>query len=175
MNRYKPIGWRNESYRHSLAAKGIKTKVDMSFALKSSVVVCPSCGKGVMSDIGYWTCPHCSFESSYHEMDKIKSGDKKLLKHLEEVYDEAKVDKKSMAGKKYSMALRKLDNDEIERLANKPGVRKIAVENFLMTVDNNDNAMYANMNLGEDAKSYKWNAATVSAIKEGIRLADRSK
>jgi len=26
MNRYKPIGWRNESYRHSLAAKGIKTR-----------------------------------------------------------------------------------------------------------------------------------------------------
>ena len=25
MNRYKPIGWRNESYRHSLAAKGIRT------------------------------------------------------------------------------------------------------------------------------------------------------
>jgi len=25
MNRYKPIGWRNESYRHSLASKGIKT------------------------------------------------------------------------------------------------------------------------------------------------------
>jgi len=25
MNRYKPIGWRNESYRHSLAARGIKT------------------------------------------------------------------------------------------------------------------------------------------------------
>jgi len=32
MNRYKPIGWRNESYRHSLAAKGIKTKVRMSFS-----------------------------------------------------------------------------------------------------------------------------------------------
>jgi len=25
MSRYKPIGWRNDSYRHSLAAKGIKT------------------------------------------------------------------------------------------------------------------------------------------------------
>jgi len=26
MNRYKPVGWRNDSYRHSLAARGIKTK-----------------------------------------------------------------------------------------------------------------------------------------------------
>jgi len=32
MNRYKPIGWRNESYRHSLAAKGIRT----SFAMRRS-------------------------------------------------------------------------------------------------------------------------------------------
>jgi hypothetical protein len=28
MNRYKPIGWRGESYRHALARRGIKTKVD---------------------------------------------------------------------------------------------------------------------------------------------------
>jgi len=28
MNRYKPVGWRNERQRHYLAAKGIKTKVD---------------------------------------------------------------------------------------------------------------------------------------------------
>jgi len=27
MSRYKPIGWRNESYRHSLAAKGLTKKV----------------------------------------------------------------------------------------------------------------------------------------------------
>ena len=27
MNRYKPVGWRNESYRHLLAAKGVKTKL----------------------------------------------------------------------------------------------------------------------------------------------------
>lgn len=27
MNRYKPLGWRYESYRHSLAAKGIKTRL----------------------------------------------------------------------------------------------------------------------------------------------------
>lgn len=26
-NRYKPVGWRGDSYRHYLAAKGIKTKV----------------------------------------------------------------------------------------------------------------------------------------------------
>jgi len=30
MNRYKPIGWRKESHRHYLAAKGVKTKYDFS-------------------------------------------------------------------------------------------------------------------------------------------------
>lgn len=29
MNRYKPKGWRNESLRHSLASKGIKTKTSL--------------------------------------------------------------------------------------------------------------------------------------------------
>jgi len=29
MNRYKPVGWRHESHRHSLAAKGIRTSFDM--------------------------------------------------------------------------------------------------------------------------------------------------
>lgn len=28
LNRYKPVGWQNESHRHYLAAKGIKTKYD---------------------------------------------------------------------------------------------------------------------------------------------------
>lgn len=28
MNRYKPVGWRNEPHRHYLAAKGIRTTVD---------------------------------------------------------------------------------------------------------------------------------------------------
>jgi hypothetical protein len=40
MKYYKPMGWRNESYRHSLAARGIKTN---SFATR---------GDGfIMSDI----------------------------------------------------------------------------------------------------------------------------
>jgi|PlaIllAssembly_1097288.scaffolds.fasta_scaffold10493_6 lipocalin len=31
MNRFKPVGWRNESYRHSLASRGILTskKIDL--------------------------------------------------------------------------------------------------------------------------------------------------
>jgi hypothetical protein len=37
MNRYKPIGWQRESHRHSLAAKGIKTRF-ISYASVSEIV-----------------------------------------------------------------------------------------------------------------------------------------
>lgn len=37
MNRYKPVGWRNESYRHFLAAKGVSTKKDF-FQRRSEVL-----------------------------------------------------------------------------------------------------------------------------------------
>jgi len=245
MNRYKPIGWRNDSYRHSLAAKGIKTRQSMvgkeipihmlrsnerkdrlwkdvvsildkdisvsnktdeivkrfeeekkadklvdeityvdkkSMAGKQRYVV-KKVGDNFMivdNDVGEFLIGY-SFKTNEKAEDFIKENLKKNSEPFGYGKDEGVIQDEdsgtwmSLAGKKYSMALRKLDNDEIERLANKPGVKKIAVENFLMTVDNNDNAMYAGMNLGEDAKSYKWNAATVSAIKEGIRLADRSK
>ncbi len=62
-----------------------------------------------------------------------------------------------------------LDIKEIERLASKPGVRRIAVENFLLTVENNDNSYIAMENLYMDAGLYKWNIATQKAIKEGIK------
>jgi len=29
MNRYKPVGWRNENYRHSLAARGLSKKISV--------------------------------------------------------------------------------------------------------------------------------------------------
>ena len=65
-----------------------------------------------------------------------------------------------------------LTNDKIIELAKKPGVKQIAVENFLITVDHNIDKMSAELNLEMDAKSYGWNQATISAIKEGIRLWD---
>lgn len=45
MNRYKPIGWRNESYRHSLASKGIRT-----FSARSSRSVSKSSRGDIYSD-----------------------------------------------------------------------------------------------------------------------------
>ena len=46
-------------------------------------------------------------------------------------------------------------------------IRKIAVENFLMSLSGNQ--MADNLNLDMDAQSYGWNSATVNAIREGIR------
>ena len=65
--------------------------------------------------------------------------------------------------------MRKLTNEEIESLASRKGVKRIAVENFLATMGTN--RTNAAINLGMDAKSYKWNLATVRAIRKGIDLA----
>ena len=62
----------------------------------------------------------------------------------------------------------KLDRTYIEELASGGGVRRIAVENFLMTVANNPSIEAALMNLVMDAGLYHWNAATVNAIRKGI-------
>ena len=64
--------------------------------------------------------------------------------------------------------LRKLTSEEIEEFASRRGVRRIAVENFLMTVTNNPTLEIAMLNLVMDASLYKWNSATLNAIRAGI-------
>ena len=65
--------------------------------------------------------------------------------------------------------MRELTNAEIAVYANRPGVRKIAVENFLGTMGTN--AIDAAGNLTMDAALYQWNVRTVTAIRAGIRKA----
>ena len=67
--------------------------------------------------------------------------------------------------------LRRLGSDEIESLAGRNDVRRIAVENFLMTVSNNDSLWIAEQNMMVDSRLYKWDLKTIKAISEGIRLA----
>jgi hypothetical protein len=61
-----------------------------------------------------------------------------------------------------------LPMEKIEELASRKGVRRVAVENFLMTIsrDGPIDAHYANLQM--DARLYNWNAATVAAIRAGI-------
>lgn len=66
--------------------------------------------------------------------------------------------------------LRELGTEEIHRFANRQGVKRIAVENFLMTVTNNDTINNAIANLAADAKVYNWNKPTIKAIADGIAL-----
>src|SRR5271157_2692533 len=63
-----------------------------------------------------------------------------------------------------------LSPTQIEKLAARKGVRKIAVENFLGSLGSL-RQIEALGNLFWDAASYRWNAATVDAIKHGIRMA----
>ena len=67
--------------------------------------------------------------------------------------------------------MRQLTISEINKLASRKNVRKIAVENFLMTMG--DSPMTARYNLQCDTKSYKWNSPTVQAINAGIVLAKK--
>lgn len=65
--------------------------------------------------------------------------------------------------------MRTLTLQEIEQLASRPGVKRIAVENFLISMGTD--GMIARTNLELDTKCYKWNTATVRAIRAGIQLA----
>ena len=66
--------------------------------------------------------------------------------------------------------MRELTVEEIQKLAAEPDVRRIAVENFLMSMG--DNASVARLNLRLDSNLYHWNHQTFNAILDGIRLAD---
>ena len=60
-----------------------------------------------------------------------------------------------------------LTPERIEELASQPMVRRIAVENFLSSLDGLD-YQGAKANLEIDAASYGWNEETVSAVWQGI-------
>lgn len=66
---------------------------------------------------------------------------------------------------------RLLTPKEILTLAAGAGVKRIAVENFLSSLDNALPMQGHLMNLEMDAASYKWNYATQSAIRAGIIIA----
>lgn len=68
--------------------------------------------------------------------------------------------------------MRKLTAKEIEDLANIPKVKKVAVENFLMSMGEDFDTAIGNLDI--DAKSYKWNIDTVQAILTGIWTASGS-
>ena len=65
--------------------------------------------------------------------------------------------------------MRKLTIKEIEKFANRKGVHKFAVENFLMSMGTKRNI--ALMNLGLDTGLYNWGSKTIKAITDGILLA----
>ena len=66
---------------------------------------------------------------------------------------------------------RELTSAEIEALAGRKGARRIAVENFLGTLNLKIGAYGNRCNLYQDAAAYRWNAATQNAIARGIERA----
>lgn len=68
--------------------------------------------------------------------------------------------------------MRALTESEIGVLAQRKGVRRLAVENFLGTMAGLDRHQ-AMWNLALDQRSYSWNMPTFVAIMDGIKLAER--
>jgi hypothetical protein len=64
----------------------------------------------------------------------------------------------------------RLTAEQIELLASREDARRVAVENFLSTVDPLDGPGAAFVNMRADARSYKWNESTVDAIRTGLVL-----
>ena len=63
----------------------------------------------------------------------------------------------------------KITLEQIEGLASHPKVKRIAVENFLMSLS--DNRIDDLLNLGIDRNMYKWNFETINTILDAIILA----
>jgi hypothetical protein len=67
--------------------------------------------------------------------------------------------------------MRKLTSEEIGKFASRSGVKKLAVENFLMSLTGSRDDCVNN--LYYDSSLYKWNPATFRAIYDGIKFAFR--
>jgi len=63
-----------------------------------------------------------------------------------------------------------LTSEEIAYFASRPDVRKIDVENFLMSIDPAMPHAAHLLNLARDGNAYKWNKPTVLAIMDVISL-----
>lgn len=60
---------------------------------------------------------------------------------------------------------------EIDGLCNQFNAKRIAVENFLMSLDLTMPPQFHMQNLVSDARLYQWPQTTVDAIQAGIKLA----
>lgn len=71
--------------------------------------------------------------------------------------------------------MRELTSTEVEKYASVKGGKRIAIENFLSTLDTSIGVMGNTMNAQMDARMYKWNTVTIRAIEAGIRAAGKPK
>lgn len=67
--------------------------------------------------------------------------------------------------------MRNLTKTEIEKLANRKGAKRIAVENFLSTLGGAGSKGGEIANMYADASVYRWNSVTQNAILAGINKA----
>jgi len=62
-----------------------------------------------------------------------------------------------------------ISTEQIEKLASRKNVKRIAVENFLISIgDLSYSDAMSNLNM--DARLYKWNSPTRNAIQKGLDI-----
>mgnify|MGYP001612550555 CR=1 FL=1 len=69
--------------------------------------------------------------------------------------------------------MRHLTSAEVAKFGQHLDVRRIAVENFLMSMGLDEKS--ARLNLVLDSNLYRWKGATIKAIRDGINLATKRK
>jgi len=128
---------------------------------------CPKCGSRtfVVPHDAYRDCPRCGYSFAVKPTYDIDGN------FIVQSKDWAKG---NMDWEIVESKANEMNEDEwinkVEQLANKTGVKTIAVQNFLISVGNNGSVGNALANLESDARMYKWNARTVNAIQKGIMI-----
>lgn len=81
----------------------------------------------------------------------------------------------SMGSLNFVAGMKQLPVDVVETLVRVPGVRRIAVENFLVTCHHNQTLLSALLNLNQDANLYQWDNLTVGIISVGLLISSGSR
>ena len=64
--------------------------------------------------------------------------------------------------------MKKLTDEEIDQFVERPNVKKIEAENFLISMNIGSGVLGTIENLVDDAKTKNWNNETIEAILDGI-------
>jgi len=135
MNRYKPVGWRMESMRHSLAAKGVKTKEKPYFIKEPYGLPFELTEKDKFRKLPGYDRAHADKlmrEEKYEELDAYEDmyiDDPEAKKHFKERFEQVEAEAaegyEKAEAKKHSMAGKDLELKDIGQYTGTEGYHKL--------------------------------------------------